>query len=597
MRRDLACPSCRVALAPVSLDLQRCPSCGTGYRRDDGIWRLLREGREDALRPFVAHYEAVRMGEGRRFHQPEQLRALPFRHRSGKHRYEWSIRARSFRALVRHVIRPLERTRSAPLRVLDLGSGLGWLAHRLARRGHDIAAVDLLINDFDGLGVHHHYADAFLSLQAEFDHLPVLDRSVDVVIFNAAFHYAADYLTTLQESARVLDAGGQVVILDTPLYRDASSGIAMVREREATLPWRRPSGEQPLVAESFLTYDRLGVLERQLGLRWQLFQPWYGLRWWSRRWFAHLRGGREPAQFKLVVGRRIRPAVSRAPWMPRLERTLVCVLVALFVWRGLIPAWRSLNTDFPNYYLAAKLLRGGYPLERVYDWVWSSETERPRRNRPAPGRLCPSDLVFGAGGRAMGLPSAAGSQALLAGGQPLPSVGHRACAARADPAAAPPRRAHCLSCRRAPANELRARAAVRPRSLPPDARGMALLPRAIVRRGLRPGGRFGPEDLPDFFVFYFLRKRQWRALCGLGVASLLLAFLGLCLFGFEPLRIYVLDVLPRSMRGENNGLYAVALNSPTVLLRRLFVAEPELNPHPWLDAPRVFAALQPWFRP
>ncbi len=35
-----------------------------------------------------------------------------------------------------------------------------------------------------------------------------------------------------------------------------------------------------------------------------------------------------------------------------------------------MPGWRRLNTDFPNYYLGAKLLREGNPLARLYDWVW-----------------------------------------------------------------------------------------------------------------------------------------------------------------------------------------------------------------------------------
>src|SRR5208337_1498253 len=52
------------------------------------------------------------------------------------------------------------------------------------------------------------------------------------------------------------------------------------------------------------------------------------------------------------------------------EDLLLLVLLAVFVWRGLIPGWRSLNTDFSNYYLASRLYRQGYPLKRVYDWVW-----------------------------------------------------------------------------------------------------------------------------------------------------------------------------------------------------------------------------------
>src|SRR5215469_7072736 len=52
------------------------------------------------------------------------------------------------------------------------------------------------------------------------------------------------------------------------------------------------------------------------------------------------------------------------------ERLLLLVLVAAFAVKGFIPGWRQLNTDFPNYYLVATLLRAGYPMEKVGDWVW-----------------------------------------------------------------------------------------------------------------------------------------------------------------------------------------------------------------------------------
>jgi hypothetical protein len=44
-------------------------------------------------------------------------------------------------------------------------------------------------------------------------------------------------------------------------------------------------------------------LQRQLALRWEIFEPWYGVRWWLKPWVARLRGLREPARLKLVVGR------------------------------------------------------------------------------------------------------------------------------------------------------------------------------------------------------------------------------------------------------------------------------------------------------
>jgi SAM-dependent methyltransferase len=298
----LACPSCRTPLAPTSSGERWCPRCEVGYRSTAGVWRLLAAGREEFIREFVQQYETVRSSEGRRVEGPNHLRALPFRDLSRKRPHEWAIRARSFETLLRCVVKPFELASGKRLRILDLGSGLGWLAYRLARRGHQVAAVDIVLNDFDGLGVHRHYDELFVSVQAEFDHLPFGDQSVDLAIYNASFHYAFDYVSTLREALRVLAAGGRAVIMDTPIYRDPSSGAAMVREREEAFEAKFGfRGDTPR-REGFLTYDKLNRLADNLALEWQLIEPWYGLRWWLKPLFARFRRLREPARFKLVVG-------------------------------------------------------------------------------------------------------------------------------------------------------------------------------------------------------------------------------------------------------------------------------------------------------
>ncbi len=267
---------------------------------------MLGEGRQQAFREFVTQYETVRTAEARRVQDPEHLRALPFRDRSRRRSYEWRIRARSYRALLTRVVGPLEAASHGPRKILDMGSGVGWLAYRLALRGHDVAAIDLVTNDFDGMGLHKHYDRAFTSLQAEFDRLPFQDGSVDLVINNASFHYAADYAATLREALRVLAPDGRIVIMDTPIYRDGTSGQRMVQERENA--FERRYGFRGTWTEGFLTDDRLAALAVELGLHWEIFEPWYGVRWWIKPWIARVRGGREPARFKLVVGRRRRKA-------------------------------------------------------------------------------------------------------------------------------------------------------------------------------------------------------------------------------------------------------------------------------------------------
>ena len=45
------------------------------------------------------------------------------------------------------------------------------------------------------------------------------------------------------------------------------------------------------------------------------------------------------------------------PLLPWLETAWCAALAALLLWKGILPGWRVLNTDFPNYYLVARLLR------------------------------------------------------------------------------------------------------------------------------------------------------------------------------------------------------------------------------------------------
>jgi len=67
--------------------------------------------------------------------------------------------------------------------------GNGWLSNRLSERGHTVTAIDLSDDPFDGLGAARHYNAPFKTLLAEFDHLPLADKSVDLAIFNASLHY------------------------------------------------------------------------------------------------------------------------------------------------------------------------------------------------------------------------------------------------------------------------------------------------------------------------------------------------------------------------------------------------------------------------
>ena len=229
----LVCPSCRAALVEQSEGVLSCPVEETAYVRQSGIWRLAdATGGSEAAR-FLACYQAVRRNEGWGASDDGYYRALPFADATDRHAAIWNIRATTYRLFIRAIMRPIEAA-GAEQRVFDLGAGNGWLSYRLARRGHEVAAVDLNDDPADGLGAHVHYDPEapFERVQASFDDLPWGDNVVDMAIYNGSFHYSRNYTATLREALRVLVPGGRVVILDSPFYRVRESGKAMVRERE-----------------------------------------------------------------------------------------------------------------------------------------------------------------------------------------------------------------------------------------------------------------------------------------------------------------------------------------------------------------------------
>ena len=291
------CPRCRGELQEKSALELFCVQDNLTFKQEDGIWKFLLSEREAHYARFISDYETVRRFEGRFSPDSSYYRALPFQDTSGKFSADWKIRAVSFRAL--------QKILTDVSTVLDVGAGNGWLSNRLSLSGYDVCAVDLLLNPEDGLGAWTHYQSQFARVQSEFVKLPFPDQSVSAVIFNASFHYSESYEQTLAESLRVLSTNGKLIIMDSPVYRSAESGLQMVAERKAAFLSRYGFASDSLKSENFLTYQRMEGLGKALGITWQHIRPYYGLRWAVRPLWARLRGGREPAEFGLWLGTRL----------------------------------------------------------------------------------------------------------------------------------------------------------------------------------------------------------------------------------------------------------------------------------------------------
>lgn len=276
-----------------------------------------------------------------------------------------------------------------------------------------------------------------------------------------------------------------------------------------------------------------------------------------------------------------------------LERLVLAVLVVGFVAKGFIPAWSHLNSDFPNYYLVARLYRAGYPLERVYDWIWFQRQK---------------DHLGIDQGLVSFIPSTIPSALAVAPWCSLP------------PLAAKRRwlvlnvalllftgfllgRMTKLGWERTALVMFLAWIPLRDNFLFGQMHILVLfLLTLAVWLFIRHSRFLAGMSLaiaatlkiyPVLFLIYFAWKRQWRATAGL-IVGLIGGVIGsLYLFGKDVCRLYVVQVLPAGLRGETLDPYDPGWNSWTALLRRLFIAEPELNPTPVAHLPWLYALLHP----
>lgn len=257
----------------------------------------------ETRRRFIKDYSGIRRAEGRGSSDPEYYRALPYRDITGKNSAQWAIRARSYRRFEAHLLAGIERELGRPLDILDLGAGNGWMSNRLTLRKHRLVALDIFIDQSDGLRAVRYYPLPFPCVEAEFDQLPFADASFDLAIYNSSIHYSTDYRRTLTEARRCLRRPGRFVILDSPVYKRPEDGERMRNERHEQFERQYGYRSDSLPSIEFFDEAMLDTLARELQIEWTRSRPWYGIRWALRPLRARLRSRRPPSKFLILSGK------------------------------------------------------------------------------------------------------------------------------------------------------------------------------------------------------------------------------------------------------------------------------------------------------
>ena len=274
-----------------------------------------------------------------------------------------------------------------------------------------------------------------------------------------------------------------------------------------------------------------------------------------------------------------------------LLRAAVVVLALRLLWMYLIPAWNEITTDFQNYYTAAWAVRHHDPLIDLYDTSWfQRESERAGiENQTALfNYFTPfSALVMWP---VANMPPLQAKRVWVA-------VNLAALAAMAVAAA---------KYLKAPRTLILLVAL-----LGGDALGnnftfgqfyivLTLLLVCVViwveRRPALAGWCLSlaaaVKLFPAIFVLYLGSLRRGHAIVWTLISSAAFGLLALAMLGWIPHRVYLEEVLPRTLGGEIQDPYNVRWNTLQALLRRALLFEPGLNPHPIANQPLLYFFLR-----
>ena len=228
MKKDfleiIRCPACRASGEMLQVREQErdkaeirkgaviCGRCRNTYSIKNGVLDLLYNPDKDVLAEMEGNIKAV---EERPKSKDEDLLALPEIAESTDPLHETYGYSVNFYNIMRE-LKP-----SPGDIVLDLGSGTTWSANKMAEKGLRCVALDTSLPKFIGL----ESADVFFAhngvfyerVRADMKCLPFVDGYFDMVMTNPSLHHSTDLRTTIKEAARVLKAGGRLVIINEPV--------------------------------------------------------------------------------------------------------------------------------------------------------------------------------------------------------------------------------------------------------------------------------------------------------------------------------------------------------------------------------------------
>jgi hypothetical protein len=255
-------------------------------------------------------------------------------------------------------------------------------------------------------------------------------------------------------------------------------------------------------------------------------------------------------------------------------------------------AWTKLITDFPNYYMTARLAHEGYDTSRVYEWLWI-QREKDHRSLDIPSVAM--------------IPVTPFSTLAVWPLTKLPALAAKRVWIMANLALLAPL---CWLINSLTGLSYRRIALAVAFSFPLQrnilygqfylfllvlivAACWCYVKERYVLSGALIAIAAACKIFPVLLVVLFLQRRNWRAVASFVVTGIATVAVSIAVLGWGINRTYLHQVLPWALHGDAMPPYIPSAASISSLLHYLLLPEPQWNPHPWHNSPLLYALLQP----
>lgn len=218
----MKCPICKSKII-LGEQFATCQS-GHDFPFSDGVYRLLHPDFEKKVTPFLNAFSDYRKPYTDKI-EVEKLRELPYSYTFDRN--TWEARKKDIDIFNRFV-----GNGKSSLKILDIGAWNCWFTHQLVKMGHEVVAVDLFIDEKDGLGANKYYDETWISIQLNLNALDVLDSTFDVIILNRCLPYFESIEQTLKLLKTQLKRSGTLFITGINNVRNPGSIIENLKRSE-----------------------------------------------------------------------------------------------------------------------------------------------------------------------------------------------------------------------------------------------------------------------------------------------------------------------------------------------------------------------------